>query len=331
MEKWKSKWERFWFAEVPSEVFAVVRIAVGVAGLVNLIGFTPVAMFWSPDGIAPLPADGAGLRSYVLESGLGVAAGWVMFLTLFASFTCMTAGLFTGSAVITCFVGSLLQMRWNALPLTSGHGVLVNVLFYLIWANCGTRLSIDERRTRRHHPDAAERPLTVPAETDDQGKGARQPIWPLRLIQTQVAMIYVTSGLFKLLGAMWRDGSAVYYTTGQNVYGRIFHIYPFPPSFDWVLTLLTYGTVLWEIGFPFMLMNRTTRRVALVSGVAMHLGIWAMMEVGPFTWMMLASYVAFLDPEKVRRALITRTSTQPPPDTAPAAMNEAATGSTPAA
>ena len=326
VEKWKSKWERFWFEEVPSEIFGLVRIAIGAAGLVSLVGSTPVEMFWSPDGIAPLPGGGLGLRRYVLESGLGVVAGWTMFLALFTALACMSVGLFTSSAVIVSFLGTVVQAHWNPLPLTSGHGVLMAALFCLIWADCGARLSIDELRQPRARSRTPPKPPAPPGN-----QGARQPVWPLRLIQVQVAIIYWTSGLYKLLGPMWRDGSAVHYTTAQNVFGRVFHVYPFPAGFDWVLTLLTYTTVLWEISFPFMLLNRITRRVALATGIAMHLGIWAMMEVGPFTWMMLASYVAFLDPEKVRRALIIRTSTQPPPDTAPAAMNQAATGSTPAA
>jgi hypothetical protein len=281
------RWERFWFAEVPSEVFAFVRIAVGAVGFVSLVGATPVEMFWSPDGIAPLPGGGLNIRSYVLDAGLGLASGWVFFLILCVSFMCVTTGLFTSAAVMICFVGSLLQMRWNALPLTSGHGLLVNVLFYLIWADCGSRLSIDERRRRRRHRDVDVRPT--------------QPVWPLRLIQTQVAMIYAASGLFKLLQPMWRDGSAVYYTTSQNIYGRIFHVYALPTDFTWALTILTYATVLWEISFPFLLLNRITRWVALATGVAMHLGIWATMEVGPFTWMVLASYVAFLNPQTAQR------------------------------
>jgi hypothetical protein len=116
-------------------------------------------------------------------------------------------------------------------------------------------------------------------------------------------LIYATSGFFKLLGSAWRDGSAVYYTTAQNIFGRIFHVYPFPTDFNWVLTALTYATLLWELGFPFLLLNRFTRRVALITGVGMHLGIWATMEVGPFTWMILATYVAFLDPPSVQRTV----------------------------
>jgi hypothetical protein len=277
------RWERFWFAEVPSEAFALIRIVVGAAGLVSLIGFTPISMFWWPDGIAPLPEPG-GVKSYLLESGFGEAAGWTLFLLLFASFACMTAGLFTGWAVAACFLGSVLQSRWNSLPLTSGHTVLVAVLFCLLWANCGARLSFDTWRRGR-----------------SMIENAQQPIWPMRLIRAQIALLYATSGFFKLLGPAWRSGSAVHYTTEQNVYGRVFHVYGLPDNLDWALSLVTYATLFWELGFPFLLWHRLTRRLALLTGVAIHLGVWATMEVGPFTWVVLASYVAFLDPHAVRR------------------------------
>jgi uncharacterized membrane protein YphA (DoxX/SURF4 family) len=178
--------------------------------------------------------------------------------------------------------------------------VLTAVLFCLVWADCGARPSIDEWRERRRKRDGAAGP-PIPSPTNHIDEGSCQPIWPLRLIRAQVALVYLTSGLFKLLGPMWRDGSAVYYTTGQNIFGRVFHVYPLPASLGWMLTVLTYLTVLWELSFPLMLLNRVTRRIALVTGVAMHLGIWATMEVGPFTWMMLAAYVAFLDPAAVTR------------------------------
>jgi hypothetical protein len=123
----------------------------------------------------------------------------------------------------------------------------------------------------------------------------------LRLIRAQIALVYAASGFFKLLGPAWRNGSAVHYTTAQNVYGRIFHVYELPPGLDWILTLLTYTALFWELLFPLLLLNRRTRAIALAMGIAIHLGIWATMEVGPFTWVMLASYVAFLDPAYVGR------------------------------
>ena len=279
----RKRWEHFWFEEVPADAFDVLRITVGAAGLVSLVGFLPVAMFWSPDGIAPVPGGGYGVRSYVLESGFGLWVAWSIFLSLLVLFACMTVGLFTTWAVVGCFLGSVFQTRWNSLPLTSGHTVLVAVLFCLVWADCGRRLSVDAWRRRPSRSDAA----------------PSQPIWPLRLIRAQIAVVYLTSGLFKLLGPAWRSGSAVHYTTTQNVYGRLFHWYGLPPGFEWMSTLLTYITLVWELTFPLALLHRRTRIAALVAGVAIHGGILATMEVGPFSWVMLSTYVAFLDPYRV--------------------------------
>jgi uncharacterized membrane protein YphA (DoxX/SURF4 family) len=213
----------------------------------------------------------------------------------------MTLGFFANSAVLICFLGSLLQVRWNALPLTAGHGVLLATLFCLIWADCGARLSLDRRRRQRRQTLTSHEGASVSPDPDER---ALQPMWPLRLIRVQVALIYFTSGFFKLFGAAWRDGSAVHYTTAQNVFGRVLHVYPLPASLDWTLTVLTYTTLVWELIFFLLLLNRFTRKVALGTGVAIHLGIWVTMEVGPFSWMMLAAYVAFLDPRTAERVAL---------------------------
>lgn len=276
------RWETFWFEEVPSDLFALLRTVIGAVGLVSIIGFLPVSEFWSPQGIAPIPVAGQGLRSALVAAGFGDAAGLALFLTLVTSFACMTVGLFTSTTIAVCFVGSVLQSHWNSLPLTSGHTVLVAVLFAMVWADCSGRPSFDATRRMCAGGDC-------------------QPVWPLRLIQIQLALLYASSGLFKLLGAAWRDGSAIHFTTSQNVYARIFDVYAFPASLDWTLTLATYSTLFWEMSFPFLLLNRTTRKAALLMGVGVHLGIALLMEVGPFSWMMLASYVAFLDPRWAAR------------------------------
>src|SRR5688500_20398283 len=78
----RKRWEHLWFEEVPADAFDVLRITVGAAGLVSLVGFMPVAMFWSPDGIAPVPGGGYGVRNYVLESGFGLWVAWSVLPSL---------------------------------------------------------------------------------------------------------------------------------------------------------------------------------------------------------------------------------------------------------
>jgi hypothetical protein len=170
---------------------------------------------------------------------------------------------------------------WNHLPLSSAVHVLTSILFCLCWADCSGWPSIDAWRARRRHQPAA----------------ASQPIWPIRLVRVQVCIIYLNAGLWKFLYPVWRDGTAVHYAVSHN----IFHRFPYhlPPSFEWSETLATYGTLAWEIGFPLMMFNRITRRLALIIGVVMHAGLGATLELGAFSPVMLGAYIAFLDPTTV--------------------------------
>jgi hypothetical protein len=286
-------WERFWFEPVPLVSYAVLRAVFGVVGIVNLLSYTPVSMFWPVDAIAPIPGAGVGLRVWVQEAGLGTAFGTAYFAVLLAAFVALATGFFTRWAVLACFIGSVGQKYWNHLPLTSSVEVITVVLFCLLFVDSGRVMSVDAwlARRRGRSPD----PLTL-----------TEPIWPMRLIRFQVALMYLNSGLWKLFGATWRDGTTLHYVMNHN----IFHRFPFaiPPAAEGALTLGTYLTLAWEIGFAFMLLNRWTRRVALMGGVCVHLGIWFGMEVGSFSWVTLATYVAFLDPHGLARRLAGFTS-----------------------
>jgi hypothetical protein len=52
-----------------------------------------------------------------------------------------------------------------------------------------------------------------------------------------------------------------------------------------------------------MLLHRWTRRAALTLGVLMHVGMWATLDLGTFSFVMLASYIAFIPPERIERWL----------------------------
>jgi len=57
-----------------------------------------------------------------------------MFLGLIAVFTAMTIGFRSNGAVLTGLVGLIGQDRWNHIPLSSAHQVMVVLLFCLVWA-----------------------------------------------------------------------------------------------------------------------------------------------------------------------------------------------------
>jgi hypothetical protein len=276
-----STWEVFWFSEIPPHIYALLRILCGLLALVSLAGVSDLATFWDPDGFVPA----SGLKTALIGTGLGLTTGRLLFLASLASYLMMTIGYGSQVTVVLASGSMALQVFWNYLPLSAAHAALQSVLFCLCWADCGSVWSLDSWLARRRKPQ------------DTEGDHAHYPIAPLRLIRFQVALLYLNSGVFKLFDARWRDGSAVYYALSNNVYRR----FPFdlPPGAEWITTTLTYTVLFWELAFAVMILVPSLRRVALLAGVAIHIGIAAGIEIGPFPWVMIASYVSFLNPERI--------------------------------
>jgi hypothetical protein len=279
-------WERFWFDEIPPHIYALLRIAFGAVALGSLLGVRDFSTYWALDGLVAIDSPGPDFRPFLLRHGVSLLAGRLIFFGSLASFVCMTVGLRSALTVPLSFVCSLLELSWNYLPLSGAYQTVQVALFCLIWADCGAVWSVDAWLERRRFWKSGEGPLPW-------------AIAPLRLIRFQIGLLYLNAGLWKLLNAPWRDGSAVHYVLDNDAFRRL----PFdmPVTLDWLMTLLTYGTLIFEIGFPVFYLFRPTRKTILLAGIALHLGLWAGIEVGPFPFVMFASYGAFLDPWWVER------------------------------
>ena len=280
-----SAWERFWLAEIPPHSYALLRMLFGLLAAASLLQLRELALFWDVDGLVPGMQDGLGLKAYLFKSGMGHIAGRALFFVSLACYTSMAIGLWSRISVALSFVALTAQVYWNHLPLSGAHSVIQAVVLCLAWADCGSVWSVDSWLVRRRRANGGVLP------------GVTYPIAPLRLIRVQVALVYLSSGLWKLFNEQWRDGSAVHYVLNNNVYQRF--RYEVPPGLDWLTTVLTYAVLFWEISFALMVLYRPTRRLAIIVGVMMHLGMLTAIEIGPFGWVMLASYVAFLEPERV--------------------------------
>lgn len=265
-------------AQIPGYSYALLRIVLGAVGLLSLVGLTPIALYWPLDGLSPLPGDGVGIRAWIAARGLGSLAGTALFVWLLGSFGAMTLGIFSDFAVFMSFVGLVAQTHWNDLPLSSAHQVMTVLLFCLLWANTGTVWALDAR---------------------DGQSPLRQAAWPLWLMRCQVAIVYLSSGLFKLSYPTWRDGTAVHWALNLNAFHRF--PWPLPPSLAPLEVFLTWATLLFELGFWVLILFRRTRVLALVAGIALHVGLFATLELGPFSLLMIASYICYLDPERVGR------------------------------
>jgi hypothetical protein len=282
-------WQRFWFQEIPPHSYAILRILFGSLAAASLIGLRDLSVFWLPQGLVPAHDGGLGLKAFLASHGLGDVGAIGLFTGSLVAYVSLAVGIRSDVAVAASFTASVAQVLWNRLPLSGAHVVVQMVLFFLVLTDCAAVWSIDAWLERRRG-----------ARAPDQASGPSSVIAPLRLIRLQVALVYLSSGLWKLLDPHWRDGSAVHYVLNSNVYRR----YPgsLPAGVDSVTTLITYAILAWELSFAFLILSARTRRIALIAGVLVHLGFLATIEIGPFSWVMLASYVAFLDPMRIAQS-----------------------------
>ncbi|HWB77729.1 MAG TPA: HTTM domain-containing protein [Nannocystaceae bacterium] len=140
------------------------------------------------------------------------------------------------------------------------------------------------------------------------------PVWCRRVLMVQIATLYTATGLLKHGNTWHADGTALYYSM-VNPYNRHFDVPELLATMQpWLLRPMTWVVVWWEVLFAAFVAWQAVRELAkrprwlpdlripwLGFGVAMHLGIQAMMYVAWFSPMVLASYLAFLRPEEASK------------------------------
>jgi len=125
------------------------------------------------------------------------------------------------------------------------------------------------------------------------------PIWPYRLFQVQLCMVYFTSALQKAGSVDWQSGRAMELVFLQtNSWMRFDPGLSEYPAFT---ALITIGVLLWELAaFPVLVWIKSIRLWVLASGVLFHLGIVIFFKVFIFTEIMIVIYCCFLTENQVQ-------------------------------
>ena len=178
--------------------------------------------------------------------------------------------------------------------LNGGDDTLAVALFLLMWMPSGHALSLDAWRWRRRLAAGQPAPLCL----DDAGR-AWVPPWGVRVLQIQLCVIYMTTGLAKLVlepwTGTWWDGTSIHYALNYVTMSR--WSYAQLPVPIWLTAPATWISVSWEVLFPLLVCKRRTRGPALWFGLLFHIGIWLTLEVGWFTFYTLALYGAWVPGE----------------------------------
>ncbi|MET8247463.1 HTTM domain-containing protein [Streptomyces sp. NPDC005202] len=124
----------------------------------------------------------------------------------------------------------------------------------------------------------------------------------LLVIMAEACLIYATAGWYKIQGSRWQDGTAVYYPLHLDYFS------PWPALADLLsasgtlVMLVTYGTVIVQVAFPFTLFNRRVKNVLLAAMMAEHAVIAVVLGLPFFSLAMIATDAVFLPTSFLHRA-----------------------------
>ncbi|MEW2074955.1 HTTM domain-containing protein [Streptomyces sp. NPDC012403] len=123
----------------------------------------------------------------------------------------------------------------------------------------------------------------------------------LLVIMAEACLIYATAGWYKVQGSRWQDGTAVHYPLHLEYFS------PWPALADLLsasgtmVMLMTYGTVVVQVAFPFTLFNRRVKNVLLAFMIMEHAVIAVVLGLPFFSLAMIAADAVFLPTAFLRR------------------------------
>jgi len=300
-----SRWVAFTGEVERASVMAAFRIAVGALTLATLVHSAlgdVVSTLWIDAGYGGAVALGEGPWLVALFGGPTPAVVWTVFAVACAAsiLVCVGAGGRVPAMVAAHTSWALTRINGSA---GGGYDLLItNALFLIFVSGANRTASVDCRvRTGRWTSDDL-----VPA-------------WPRRLLILQLLVMYAATGLQK--------GSPVWNPLGG--YTALYYVLQDPNwrRFDlsWVggympiVRVATAVTWHFELGAPFLFLwywaDRTRarggwlrraltrfdlRKVFVAIGVGLHLGVFVALDVGPFSPLSLAYYLALFSPDEWR-------------------------------
>lgn len=297
-----------WFAREDRLVAgSILRVGLGIVILsVYLLHYPYRHYFWGPDAFVSLEMfkalldDVGGSHSvYALSD-----KPWVFEALFHAGLLCtllFVLGVWARVTAVLTYVFTFSLWERNSYVLDGGDNILIICLFFLLFVRTDRYLAVGAARRRAR--------LAAPAaEPVGEGRLDRARAWlyqagtvlhnaALIAIIVQVCFLYLTSALYKVQGQMWQSGVALYYVLRVQEF-----TWPGVAEFIWrnaaLVTAFTYLTVLEQVAYPFMLLNRYAKRISVFIVVQMHAGIALLMGLFSFSTVMITlQATAFRDHE----------------------------------
>lgn len=279
--------DRFFMAPGDLRILNLIRPLFGVLTFINVfVVWWDRHMFFGPESAISreyydftTANDGGWSIFHILP--WSVASVDYYFLVLMAALVFLILGVWPRLAALVVFVLFTGLLHGNALIFDGEDTVFRLFAFFMIFVP-------GPKSLRETAPEKS-------AETANPW-----PVWPLRMFQLQMCLIFYCCALQKMRGEVWTDGTAVYYIF------RLYDFYRIPmPEFLTenlaILKLLSWSVIALELSVPFLVWFKETRLPALVATILFHLALEASMSLFLFHWIMIVGWLSFVSVDELKR------------------------------
>jgi hypothetical protein len=271
----------FFGARSTGESAALFRIGFGLLAIWTSIGvWLNLERYFGNEGLVPWElvkndAYAAKVSLFALApTSQAMLAGHAIAFTVAS--VLFTIGVFPRvSALVISYVNVSLQYR-NPFILNSGDRLFQIVAAVAVFMPLARRWSVTSLVRRWRSKGGAEPPLGT-----DFGA---------RLIQLELAYVYISSFIAKVSNPRWRSGIALRDVLSSPVFAE----WPaYLPQFP-IIAVLTYMTLAFELAFPLLVWFKKPRPWLILWGIAFHAGIDTLMIIPMFSMVMIVCYPACL-------------------------------------
>ena len=113
-----------------------------------------------------------------------------------------------------------------------------------------------------------------------------------------LCLVYFMAGLYKAQDPYWLKGTGIYYFLNDDRYSILAANKQLVSPSIWMY-VVNYGTVLFEISFPFLVFFKRSRWIALLLGVLMHLGIYFFLMIYGMSVVFILQYGLFFSNKEI--------------------------------
>lgn len=288
MKKWLRAADEFLFGWGSPVTMGVFRIVIGALSFIDLLMISLDFTTWFGDkGLYPqwmAERWGGDIPRFSLLGGVTddrTTAVVYAVITLVAFMTCI--GLFSRVSSILLFIGIVTLHHRSPDILHSGDTLLRAWCFILMLMPSGLACSVD-RLIAKKRGTAPESPPLV-------------SLWPQRLAQIQLAIVYFSTVWIKWGGITWRDGTATYYPPFLHEFDK----FPVPAFVNQppMIYVTTYATLIVELALATLVFSKPLRKWCLILGLMLHGWIEYSMNVPLFQWVIVSGFIAHYEGDEI--------------------------------